>query len=345
MTPAIAADSLSEQPAITLLRMTGGLILHQCLYVVATLGIADLLKDGVATAAELAGTLHVDEEALHRVLRLLSGHGVFEEIACRTFANSPLSECLRTDMAGAVRSLLILRGGPDTLAALSELLFSVTTGKPSFEKRCGSEMFPHLRRSRDQALMFDDAMTALTALWAPRLAAAYEFAPWGSLMDVGGGNGLLLAEILKVHRGLRGVLAEQPDVLERARQRGFFSGELAGRVQFESCDFFREIPAGCRAYLLKMVIHDWDDKRASQILINCRRAVPKDGVLLLVEYQLGEQNTPSFGKTVDIFMLAVTGGKERTLEQHRDLLASADFRLRRAIPVSDELMILEALPV
>jgi O-methyltransferase domain len=345
MTAAITADSLSEQPAITLLRMTGGLILHQCLYVAATLGIADLLKDRPATAAELAGTLHVDEEALHRVLRLLSAQGVFEEIGCRTFANSPLSECLRTDMAGSVRSLLILRGGPDTLAALGELLFSVTTGKPSFEKLCGSEMFPHLRRSRGQALMFDDAMTALTALWAPRLAAAYEFAAWGSLMDVGGGNGLLLAEILKVHRGLRGVLAEQPDVLERARQRGFFSGELAGRVQFESCDFFRAIPAGCRAYLLKMVIHDWDDKRASQILINCRRTVPKDGVLLLVEYQLGEQNTPSLGKTVDIFMLAVTGGKERTLEQHRDLLASADFRLRRTIPVSDELMIFEAVPV
>jgi hypothetical protein len=330
---------------MTLLRMTGGLIVHHCLYVAATLGIADLLKDRAATAADLAGTLHVDEDALYRVLRLLSGQGVFEEIACRTFSNSPLSEWLRTDVVGSLRSLLILRGGPNTLAALGELLFSVTTGKPSFEKLCGLEMFGHLRRSQDQALLFDDAMTALTALWAPQIAAAYQFASWGSLMDVGGGNGLLLAEILKVHRELHGVLAEQPEVLERARQRGFFSGELAGRVQFESCDFFRTIPAGCRAYLLKMIIHDWDDERASQILINCRRAVPRTGVLLLVEYQLGEQNTPSLGKTVDIFMLAVTGGKERTLEQHRNLLESVGFGLRRTIAVSDELMIFELVQV
>jgi hypothetical protein len=330
---------------MTLLRMTGGLILHQCLYVAAALGIADLLRDRKATAAELADTLHVDEDALHRVLRLLSGQGVFEEIASRTFANSLLSECLRTEVSGSVRSLVILRGGSDTLAALGDILFSVTTGKPSFEKLCGSEMFPHLRSNRRQALMFDDAMTALTALWAPRIAAAYDFARWGSLMDVGGGSGLLLAEILKVHQGLHGVLAEQTDVLERARQRCFFAGELASRVEFESCDFFRAIPAGCRAYLLKMVIHDWDDQRANQILINCRRAVPRDGALLLVEYQLGQQNTPSLGKTVDIFMLAVTGGKERTLEQHRGLLANADFSLRRTIPVSDELMIFEATPV
>jgi hypothetical protein len=259
--------------------------------------------------------------------------------------NSPLSECLRTDVLGSLRSLLMLRGGPDTSAALGELLFTVSTGKLSFERLCGLEMFGHLRRSQDQALMFDDAMTALTALWAPRIATAYEFATWGSLMDLGGGNGLLLAKILKVHRQLHGVLAEQPEVLERARERGFLSGELAGRVQLESCDFFRAVPLGCRAYLLKMVIHDWDDERAGQILINCRRAIPKDGVLLLVEYQLGELNRPSLGETVDIFMLAMTGGKERTVEQHKKLLASAGFGLRRTISVSDELMMLEAVPV
>lgn len=345
MTAAIPPDSPSQQPAMTLLRMGSGLIVTHCLYVAATLAIADLLKDRVATAAELAGTLQIDQDALYRVLRLLSGQGVFEEIGDRTFANSPLSECLRTDVVASLRSLFMLRAGPKTSTAFGELLFSVTTGKPSFEKLCGSEMFRHLRRSPDQALIFDDAMTALTALWGPQIAAAYEFAPWGSLMDVAGGNGLLLAEILKKHRELHGVLAEQPEVLERARQRPFFSGELASRVQFESCDFFRAIPEGCRAYLLKMVIHDWDDERAGLILINCRRAVPKDGVLLLVEYQLGEQNTPSLGKTVDIFMLAVTGGKERTLEQHRNLLESAGFGLRRRIPVSEELMILEAMPV
>lgn len=341
----VIADSLSEQPAVTLLRMTGGLILHQCLHAAAVLSIADLLKGRAASAAELAGGLQVHEEALYRVLRVLSGQGVFEEIACRTFANSPLSECLRTDVSGSLRPLLMMRGDPYAVAALGELLFSITTGKPSFEKLCGSEIFSHLRRSQNEALAFDDAMTALTALWAPRIATAYEFAQWGSLMDVGGGNGLLLTEILRVHQELRGVLAEQPDVLKRACECEFFSGELAGRVRFQACDFFQAIPAGCRAYLLKMIIHDWDDERANQILINCRRTVPEDGVLLLVEYQLGERNTSSLGKTVDIFMLAVTGGKERTVDQHRKLLSSAGFALSRTIPVSDEVMILEAVPV
>jgi len=251
MTTAISARSLFEQPAMTLLRMTSGLLVTHCLYVAAALGIADLLKDSAATTPELAGTLCVDEEALHRVLRFLSGQGVFEETARRTFANSPLSEFLRTDVAGSLRSLVMFRGGPDTSTALSELLFTVTTGKPSFEKLRGMEMFGQQRRNRDQGLMFDDAMTALTALWAPEIAAAYEFAPWGSVMDVGGGNGLLLAEILKMYPELRGVLAEQPEVLERTSQRGFFSGELANRVRFESCDFFQGIPVGCRAYLLK----------------------------------------------------------------------------------------------
>ena len=336
MTTAITPDSLSERAAITLLRMTGGLILHQCLYVAATLGIADLLNDGGATAAELAGTLHVDEEALHRVLRLLTGYGVFEEIACRTFANSQISECLRTDVAGSVRPLLIMRGGPDTLAALGELLFSVTTGKSSFEKLRGSEMFAHLRRSRGQALMFGDAMTALTALWASRIAAAYDFAPWGSLMDVGGGNGLLLAEILNAHRGLRGVLAEQPEVLERARQRGFFSGELAERVQFESCDFFRAIPAGCRAYLLKMIIHDWNDHAAVRILQNCHHAMPASGTLLVIERRLEpDYRNALLVLLLDLQMLVNLGGRERTDDEYRSLFAAAGFELSAIAPLHD----------
>jgi hypothetical protein len=150
---------------------------------------------------------------------------------------------------------------------------------------------------------------------------------------------------LKVHRELRGVLAEQPHVLERARERLFLSGDLGKRVQFAPCDFLEAIPSGCRAYLMKMVIHDWDDQHARDILLNCRRVVPADGVLLLVEYQLGAQNKSSVGKAVDIFMLAVTGGKERTLEQHQELVRSGGFDLKRTIPVSDEVTILEVAPV
>jgi len=187
-------------------------------------------------------------------------------------------------------------------------------------------------------------MSAISGLWARAIAGAYDFGRWGSLMDVGGGNGSLLAAILRAHRDLRGVLVDQAHVLERLRHRDMGSPQVASRLRVEPCDFFQAIPSGCRALLMKNIIHDWDDARARQILLNCRRAVPDDGVVLLVEYRLGEENVRSLGKAVDLAMLAVTGGRERTVEEHRRLLASRSLRLNRTIPC-DEVMILEALPV
>jgi hypothetical protein len=141
--------------------------------------------------------------------------------------------------------------------------------------------------------VFDDTMTAISALWAPAIAAAYDFGRWGTVTDVGGGNGLLLAEILRVYPGLRGVLADEAPVLERARQRGLVSGALADRVRFEPSNFFEAVPSGSRAYLMKNIIHDWNDDDARRILLNCRRAVPDDGVLLLVEYCVGDASQQS----------------------------------------------------
>jgi hypothetical protein len=187
-------------------------------------------------------------------------------------------------------------------------------------------------------------MTAVSALWAPAIAAAYDFGRWRTLTDVGGGNGLLLAAILNRYPTLVGTLADVPSVVERARRRDFLSRELATRTRFEACDFFHAVPPGTRAYLMKNILHDWNDEQASRILRNCRRAVPDDGVLLLVEYRLGADNTPSLGNTMDLVMLTMTGGKERTIDEHRELLAVAGFQLSRAIPVSPDVIIVEALP-
>ena len=324
-----------------LLRMTEGLILHHSLCAAAKLGIADLLEDGARSIPHLAGELRVNDDALYRTMRFLAGQGVFHETALRTFANSPLSEWLRSDVPGSVRSMLIYRGSPFYFAPFGDLLYTIETGAPAREKADGETGFDQLRRNPDHGRIFDDAMTDVSMLWAPAIAAAYNFRKWGSVMDIGGGNGLLLATILKANPGLRGVLAEQSHVLERARQRGFWSG-LAGRIQFEPMDFFQAVPPGCRAYLMKNIIHDWDDERASRILFHCRRAVPEDGVLLLVEYCVGGENTATVGKALDIVMLALTGGKERTVEEHRELLASAGFRLEETIAVARDVMILEA---
>ena len=340
----MAAQTVSRATALDLLRMTDGLVVHQALFAAAELGISDLLKDGERSTDELAATLRIDRDALYRTLRFLAGQGVFYETAARNFVNSPLSEWLRSDVAGSVRSVLIYRGTPNYFAPFADLLYSIETGAPAREKTYGVNMFDHLRRNPAEALLFDDAMTDLTMVWAASVAGAYDFGRWGSLMDVGGGNGLLLATILKAHPALRGVLADRPDVLERARQREFWSPDAAGRVRFEPADFFQGVPSGCRAYLMKNVIHDWDDERARRILMNCRKAVSEDGVLLLVEFCLGGENIPTLGKTIDMLMLTLTGGRERTLTEYGDLLRSAGFGLEQSIAVTDDVMIVEARP-
>jgi hypothetical protein len=329
---------------LALLRMTDGLVVHQALCAAATLGVADLLDGREKPATELASTLRVGEDALYRLLRFLSGQGVFRETGSRTFVNTPLSEYMRSDVPNSVRAILIFRGGRYYFSPFTEFLSSVQTGVPARDKVLGIGAFEYLRADPEAERVFDEAMTAISELSAAAIAATYDFGHWETVTDVGGGTGALLAAILRAHPGLRGTLADAPSVVERARRRNFLSGELAARTGFETCDFFHAIPPGSRAFVMKNIIHDWDDARAREILRNCRRAVPNDGVLLLIEYCLGDDNAPSLGKTIDLVMMTITGGKERTVEEHRALLASAGFQLNRAIPVSPDITIIEALP-
>jgi hypothetical protein len=340
----MSAAAITPTTPLALLRMTDGLVIHQALCAAATLGLADLLQPGQRSSAELASILQINEDALYRALRFLSGQGVFRESSPRTFDNTPLSEYLRSDVPGSIRPVLIFRGSRYYFSPFIEFLYSLETGIPARGKVLGKGAFEYLRADPEAERVFDEAMTAMSALWAPAIVATYDFGPWQTVTDVGGGNGALLAAILRAHPALHGVLADAPSVVERARCREFLSGEFAARTRFEPCDFFHTIPSGSRAYVMKNIIHDWNDAQACEILRNCRRAVPDDGVLVLIEYCLGEDNTPSVGKMVDLVMLTITGGKERTVDEHRALLASAGFRLNRAIPVSPEITIIEALP-
>jgi hypothetical protein len=339
--------SLSATPTATplqLLGMTNGLVIHQALYAAAKLGVADLLKDGARTSSDLARQLNVNESALYRTLRLLASQSVFEEASPRTFANNGLSHFLCTGVPGSVRSILIFKGSEFLFEPFAEILYSIETGLPARAKLFGMESFEYLKTDPETARLFDDAMTGMSALVGPLVAAAYDFGKWESLMDVGGGNGILLAAILQRHTELRGVLADLPDTIQRARDRGFLGGELASRSAMQPCDFFDEVPPGCRAYVMKHIIHDWDDERAHYILTNCRRAVPKNGALLLVEWALTEGNAPSAGKFADVVMMLMTGGKERTGEEYRQLLGQAGFRLNQVISTVSGLNVIEALP-
>jgi hypothetical protein len=293
----------STETPMQLLAMTNGLAIHQALYAAAKLGVADLLKDGPQTSSALAGSLHVNESALYRLLRLLASQSVFEEQSPRTFANTELSHFLCTGVPGSVRSILIFRGSDFLFGPFAEILYSIETGLPARAKLFGMEAFEYLKTDPETARLFDDA-----------------------------------------HPGLRGVLADLPHTIERAAHGGFLGGELASRSAMQPCDFFHEVPPGCRAYLMKHVIHDWDDERAHNILANCRRAVPKDGAVLLVEWALPEGNAPSAGKFADVVMMLMNGGKERTVEEYRHLLGEAGFSLNQVISTESGLNIIEALP-
>lgn len=339
-----ATNAAPGAPPIELLQMADAFIVNRCLCVVAKLGVADLLAVEPKSVAELATELKVNESALCRVLRAVASVGVFEETGSRVFGNNRLSHFLRSDVPGSMRARFVFGWSEFVYAPYGEILYSIETGEPARAKVFGMDAFEYLRQHPEQARIFDDAMTGMSAAVGPAVAAAYDFGRWGSVMDVGGGNGILLASILKAHPKLRGVLADLPHVLERARERGFLGGQLEARASMQPCDFFREVPPGCRAYVMKSVIHDWDDEKARKILSNCRRAVPNDGALLLVEFGLAEGNDPSPGKIIDIAMLVSTGGKERTTDEYRDLLAAAGFRLNRAVPTPTGMNVIEALP-
>jgi len=355
-THALAPSQIDEQPnqdrkaeaiatPMQLLAKADGVLIHQALYAVAKLGVADLLKVGPRTTADMARELDVNEPALFRLLRALASQEVFEENGPRTFANNRLSQFLRSGTPGSIRALTIFRGSEFFFAPFGEILYSVQTGESARTKINGRNGFETLRRDPEAAAVFDDAMTNLSQLVAPGIASAYDFGQWGSVIDVGGGNGVLLAEILRVHTRLRGVLADQPHVLERARQRGFLGGDLAERSAMQNCDFFAEIPSGCRACVMKSVLVDWNDEHARDILLNCRKAVPEDGALLIADFSAGEDDLSLQGAVVDIAMLVLTGGRVRTVREYRDLLARGGFRLNQVIPVPGGVNLLEALPV
>ncbi len=345
------AGAAPAMPPKELLQIADAFIVNRCACAVARLGVADVLAEGPQTAAQIAKQLNANASALHRVLRALASAGLFEEIAPqspgepRLFANNHLSHFLRSNVPGSLRARFIFGDIEFIYAPWAELAYCIETGKTGREKVFGMDGFEFLKQHPDQARIFDDAMTSMSAVIGPPVAAAYDFGQWGSLTDVGGGNGILLASILRAHPKLTGVLADLPHVLGRARERGYLTGDLQSRVQLRECDFFLEVPSGRRAYVMKSVIHDWDDEKARHILANCRRAVPKDGALLLVEWNLPVGPEPSPAKLVDIVMLVLTGGRERTPDEYRELLASAGFRLNRVTPTPAGMAVFEALPV
>jgi SAM-dependent methyltransferase len=332
-------------PPMALFRMASGFYVSRAIHVAAKLGIADLLAEGPQSYGELAKVTGTHAPSLRRMLRLLASVAVFAEEADGKFALTPIGACLRTGVPGSLHAVALLFGGI-TDKAWSDLLYSVETGKPAFNHVFGMDTFSYMARHPEEAANFDKAMSSFTTQIAVAVTAVYDFSTFRTVVDVGGGNGSLLAGILRVNPSLRGIVFEQPHVAERAKERLRGDG-LADRCAVVGGDFFREVPGGGDAYLLKHVIHDWDDEHATAILKNCGRAMDPSSRLLIVEGIYPPRIDPSDecrgAASNDVNMLVCTGGRQRSEDEFRSLLHAAGLKLTRIVPTSAGVGVIEGM--
>jgi hypothetical protein len=329
-------------PGILLYQMAIGHYVSRALHLAAKLGIADLLAAGPLPAAELAAKTDTDAAALRRVLRLLASVGVFTEGEDGAFALSPQGELLRSEVPGSARALVLLFAGIGIQDSWKELEYCVRTGQPAFRKHSpDGDAFSHL--DAEAAKIFDAAMATFAPQTASAIAAAYDFSKLGTVVDVGGGNGALLVGILGANPGLRGIVFDRPQAADGAKSRIVEAG-LAARCQVVAGDFFASVPEGADAYLVKHVIHDWDDEKAVAILRNCRRAMGAGARLLIAEGVYPpriDASLESRGAAAnDVNMLVVSGGRQRSEEEFRSLYDAAGFALTRIVPTQNPMICL-----
>lgn len=325
-------------------QLATGYIVSTALYAAVKLGIADHLAAGPQTAADLAKETGADEDALFRVLRLLASAGVFEEIAPRTFANNLAAQTLRRGAPGSTYHMALWMADPLHLRVYANAMHSVMTGQPAADKTVGMPVFEYFQRDREISEVFNDAMTAFSAFVLPAALHAYDFSGIGLLVDVAGGHGQLLTSILQKYPSMRGILFDLEHVIAGAIPRIRELG-LSERCETRTGDFFKAVPEGGDAYIMKHIIHDWDDERAAAILQNIRKAMKPGGRVILLESVLRPANQPDFGKLIDLEMLLMPGGRERTEEEFRALFARAGCTLTRIVPTESPLSVIEARPV
>jgi SAM-dependent methyltransferase len=318
--------------------MVSGYWTSQVLYVAAKLGLADLLKEGPKTADELASSTQTHPRSLHRLLSSSVSLGLFAQDEHKRFSLTPLSEWLRSDVPGSQRATAVIVG--DLLyRAWGELLYAVQTGRAAFEKVHGLPFFDYLSKNPEQASVFDEAMSMHG--WATTaILEAYNFSGIQVLADIGGGNGSAIAAILKKYPDMRGILFDLPGVAERAKQNIQAAG-VADRCQVIGGSFLEAVPTGADAYMMRHVIHDWDDEKSAKILKNIHRSMRKDGKLLIGEYVMPSDNTPSMARGSDLVMLVISGGQERTEEEFRALFERAGFCLTRIVPTKVGICVIE----
>lgn len=328
---------------MTFMNLTAGKWVSQAIAVAAELGIADFLRDRPRTTAEIARMANASEDGVYRLLRALGSVGLFAETGTRKFRLTPLGRLLRTDSPQALGGYARFVGHESTWRPWGELRHSVRTGAPAFDQVFAMPIFEYFASMPDSAAVFDKAMTSISTMESKAVVTSYDFSRINTLVDVAGGHGLMIMTVLKANRRMRGILFDLPHVTAGATAL-LDSGGVADRCQILSGDFFASVPEGADAYMMKHIIHDWDDERATQILRSCHRAMRPGSKVLIVDAVIPSGNRAHFGKLLDLEMLVLTPrGRERTQAEFRELLKRSGFRLRRVVSTDTHLSIVEGI--
>jgi len=339
----VATSTDTSTNAVQLLQMMTGYWISQGVYIAAKLGIADHLATGPVHYQDLARKTNTHALSLYRTLRALASVGVFAEINAGQFALTPMAGLLQSKVPNSMRALAVMYGD-EQYRAWGDLLQSVRTGEPAFNRQFGVDVFEYFSQNPEAGAIFNEAMTNWTTQASAAVAATYDFSKVGAIVDVGGNQGTLIATILRKYPAAQGTLFDRPHVVKTAKDHLAKAG-VDDRCTIVGGDFFTSVPSGGDTYMLSYVLHDWDDERCVAILARCRQAMATTGALLVIEMVLPEGNEPSFSKWLDLHMLVMSSGRERTAEQYRMLLQAGGFDVTRVIPTPAGSSIVEARPV
>jgi O-methyltransferase domain/Dimerisation domain len=326
---------MSATPHETMYDLIGGFWIAQSIYFAAKLGLADYIDDTPKSISELATETKTDPKSLYRLLRALASVGIFTEVSDRCFALTPLGATLKSDSPNSMRYSVMAEIGDDHFLGWRNGLHSLRTGEIAFDAAAGMPIWKYYAQHPEDGNIFSHSMSSMGTATAQAVAASYDFSKLKTIVDVGGAQGSLISTIMQSNPHLNGILFDLPEIIASVR--------VDKTLQLVAGNFFESVPAGGDAYLMRLIIHDWDDEKSSIVLRNCHQAMPEHGKLLLVECVLPPGNEPSITKFVDMLMLMMTGGKERTEEEYRALLQSNGYELQRVIPTPSMFSIIEAV--
>src|SRR5690242_18944584 len=317
---------------VGILQVVNGSYVAGAIACLAQLGVPDLVEAGPKSAEELANQLNADPQALYRLMRATASVGVLSEGTDGKFSETPMSAVLRSNGKPSLRSFAIMGGREWHGRGWSQLEYCVRTGKQALDKIYGTPVFEFFTQHPEEAQIFNDAMTALSTIDSPAVAEAYSFDGIHSIVDVGGGHGLLLATILARNPGIKGTLYDIAHVIEGAK--GGPLKPMMDRCTLAAGDMFTSVPTGADAYIMKHIIHDWPDDLCQKILAACREGVNPGGKLLVVDGVIQPGNDFSPTKYLDLVMMIFPGGCERSEKEFRELFAASGWKLNRVIPTA-----------